>query len=89
MPPTDILVNTKVVSTQPLTLGLRNLLVMYETRINPELLSCMAGIFNRPTMRMGNSTENSLEIGATLFFHSPNQCAWISQAPRNNAIALY
>jgi hypothetical protein len=73
MPPTDILANTKIVSTQRLTLGLRNLLVMYETRINPAPLSCMAVICNRPTMRMGKSTENSLEIGATLYFHSPNQ----------------
>jgi hypothetical protein len=89
MPPTDILANTKIVSTQRLMLGLRNLLMVYETRINPAPLSFMAVTLSRPTMRMGKSTENSLEIGATLSFQSPNQCAWISQAPRNNAIALH
>jgi hypothetical protein len=55
--------------------------------MNAAPLSCTAVAFNRPTMRYGKSTENALEIGAALSFHSPNQWASLSSSP-NDTVAL-
>jgi hypothetical protein len=85
--PIDRLENTIIVS-KVLTFAACHLLATYEMKMKTPALSLITFTCIRPTIKPGNRTENTLEIGATRSCHSPNHFERIPQDPVKRATVL-